>query len=553
MLLKKVFLLGILVSVFSFNSKNMEAKPRGRCASTVAAAAAVQNEDNKIYVVDTNILYHYPELLTDWGERRFIISRTALQEGDRHKGDVQNQERARTAREVGRNLRKLINKQQDNDSYTVDLDKGGSIAFTEVTDQFPFPSGLKRESADDRILALALELQRHNPNKQIVLLTNDNYLANKAFTVGVRFEGAEVKIDAKTAQEMMEGSLSATTDAAGIAALTRLNSLGLEEAYEMGLDREIVPYDNQFVIFHDAKEDHNAPFNFEQAAARIWRFHTTRDGEKVFAPVRRQEIQSLITKSIGIEPLNPEQIMAFDLLVDRRIKLVTLAGTAGTGKTLLTLVAGLAQSSLLLNGKGLFEKIILTRPHQVTGEDMGALPGTIEEKMAPFMGPFRDNFAFIIEQMRIKAARDGLDSLNNGVTGKKAVGKGLSLEDDILSDASPVKEIVARLMKSDFISTEAIAYARGRTWRNSLVIIDEAQNLTPHETMTLLTRAGEGTKIVLLGDLQQIDKRILNRTNNGLIITASKFSGTHLAGHVTLKNGERSELATMAAERLGHR
>lgn len=224
----------------------------------------------------------------------------------------------------------------------------------------------------------------------------------------------------------------------------------------------------------------------------------------------------------GLKHRNKEQLFAFDMLLDPDIKLVTLVGPAGTGKTLLSMAAGLEQ----LRGLGKhnrYEKLIVTRPVQPVGRDIGFLPGTLQEKMEPWVSPIRDN----------------LEQLVPNRTGGK--GKGRPVSDE---------PYLSLLLEHGKIEIEAITFIRGRSIPNAFIVIDEAQNLTLHELKTIITRAGEGTKIVLTGDIEQIDNVHVDVYTNGLTYAAEKFKSHDIAGHVTLCKGERSQLATIASQIL---
>jgi len=226
--------------------------------------------------------------------------------------------------------------------------------------------------------------------------------------------------------------------------------------------------------------------------------------KNVFSPVNT----SYISEVFGIRPKNYEQIFAFDALLDPSIPLVSLVGIAGTGKTLLSVAAGL---KMILESK-FYKKMLVSKPVIPMGKDIGYLPGSIEDKMKPWLQPVYDNLEFLCS-----------------LKGKKV--------DEYLS-------------KKYIIEVEVLSYIRGRSIPNQYIIIDEAQNLTPHEIKTIITRAGEGTKIVLTGDPFQIDNPYLDNSSNGLVYVASKFRGSPLAAHVSMFKGERSELASKAAEIL---
>jgi PhoH-like ATPase len=209
----------------------------------------------------------------------------------------------------------------------------------------------------------------------------------------------------------------------------------------------------------------------------------------------------------GLKPRNKEQIFAIDLLEDKNINVVTLVGKAGCGKTLLAIAAGLSQ----VVEKEIYSRLVVSRPIQPMGRDIGFLPGTMEEKMAPWVAPIRDNLEFLM-------AND--------------------------------KTTLETYLDRGKIEVEALTYIRGRSIANAFIIIDEAQNLTAHELKTILTRVGENTKIILTGDIEQIDNVYLDETSNGLTHAVEKFKSFDISGHITLRKGERSKVATIAAKIL---
>ena len=209
----------------------------------------------------------------------------------------------------------------------------------------------------------------------------------------------------------------------------------------------------------------------------------------------------------GVKPRNKEQIFALDLLKDKNINIVTLVGSAGTGKTLLAIATGLQH---VMEAKH-YKRLVISRPIQPMGRDIGFLPGTMEEKMAPWVAPIQDNLRFLMGNDR---------------------------------------ETLDMYMANGTIEVEALTYIRGRSISDAFIIIDEAQNLTAHELKTILTRVGENTKIVLTGDVEQIDNAYIDETSNGLTHAVEKFKSLDIAGHVTLLKGERSKVATIAAKIL---
>jgi PhoH-like ATPase len=526
--LQKIFvsLLGFFLVLNSFCLADVPRKS-GECARTVKVVSL----NLPIYIIDTNILLSHPNILDELSDKTIIIPRSVIRELDRQKN--LNDDRSRTSRAISIQLRKLLETSKDG---RTDLARGGTLEFAEVSKNFEWPDSLDPKTADDRIIALGLERHALNRESKIIILSNDNNLAILAKSLGLETSLYESSLNSRVSEEILSTPLVVPTLDKNLNYLSEptTTTLSLERAWEFGLPKDIVPHENQFISF-ESQNASNLGFDLQETLSLIWRFHTTSSGKQVFAPVHRKEIMNLV-----IKPRNKEQVMAADLLLDSRIRLVSLSGPAGTGKTLLTLAAGMSQSEIFAK-KAAFKRIILTRPNQVTGSEMGYLPGSLSEKMAPFMGPFKDNFAVFVEAYKREHLR-----IANGI--ERETAKMLSSK-DLVSEKNSVKELVERIM-TEIVSVEAITFSRGRSWDDTLLIIDEAQNLTLHETKTIITRAGEGTKVVLLGDVDQIDNKVLNLLNNGLVITASRFRGKNLAGHVSLTQGERSELATMASELL---
>ncbi|MDB5038754.1 MAG: hypothetical protein JWQ35_2282 [Bacteriovoracaceae bacterium] len=540
------FSLAIFWGLFSSSASAME------CRDGVIEVGDSQ-VDRNIYVVDTNILISEPHLFALLADKHLVIPRTVIEELDRikSKDDV----RSVAARYISATIKRLI--ESSPSLKEIPLAGGGDVTFSEVSNFYKWPDGFNPDKPDHRIVGLARQLQDLNSDRKVVVYTRDNNVSILAKSVALSFQQLTFSVEPKAAKQIFEGPVVVKAKGAQIDKLKKLpdaKSISLQEAANYGLSTDVAFHQNQFVVFDSVENPYNAfKFNLDESLKMVWRYGESKSGEKYLKPVNRAEINNLVMK-----PNNIEQIMAFDLLLDRQIDLVSLTGKAGTGKTLLTLIGGLSQSPLL-DPNSRFDRIILTRPNEVTGKEMGFLPGSLKEKMDPYLGPFEDNFEVIIEAMR-KNAKVRLNPLSfpagkNRNPSKRghsvaSLGKGLAI-DDFLGPTS-IKDMVSRIKDSDFFHIHAIPYSRGRSWRKTLLIIDEAQNLTPLELLTILTRASQGTKVVFLGDVFQIDSKGLNVLNNGLALVSTKFKGKYLAGHVNLVVGERSALATMASEILSH-
>jgi PhoH-like ATPase len=251
---------------------------------------------------------------------------------------------------------------------------------------------------------------------------------------------------------------------------------------------------NTCVFMRDASNpSHTALGRFDGARKEVIALRTPREG------------------LMGVRPRNKEQSWAFDLLMDENIRLVTLVGKAGTGKTLLALAAGLKRTV----EDGMYTRLLVSRPVMPLGRDIGYLPGDVDEKLNPWMQPIFDNLEFLFSTATRKGPRAYAELLENGQ-----------------------------------IQVEPLTYIRGRSLPNQFMIVDEAQNLTPHEVKTIITRSGDGTKIVLTGDPHQIDNPYVDSASNGLTVAADRFRNEKMAGHIVLTKGERSDLAELAANLL---
>jgi PhoH-like ATPase len=275
------------------------------------------------------------------------------------------------------------------------------------------------------------------------------------------------------------------------------------EKLDLLFDGGLVPeegkelYPNQFVTLVD---QHNP------SHTALARYHP---GEKILKPMKRMEVPPW-----GVKPRNREQQFALDLLLDDSVQVVTLVGKAGTGKTLLAIAAGLQQ----VVDEERYNRLLVSRPVMPMGRDLGFLPGDVEEKLRPYMQPIYDNLDFIVAANMEMRRRVSMTS--------------------------------GQLEEGGYLSVEPLTYIRGRSIPNQYIIVDEAQNLTPHEVKTILTRAGDGTKVVLTGDPYQIDNPYVDASTNGLSFLAEHFKGLDLSGHVTLMKGERSRMAELASNLL---
>jgi PhoH-like ATPase len=436
----------------------------------------------KIFVIDTNVLLHDPRAIFSFEDNDVIIPIVVIEELDKFKKGID--EMGRNARQVSRFLDEF--RQKGKLSQGVPLEGGGNLRV-ELNHQSPqlLPNELIATKADNRILATALNLMHdHLP---VVLVTKDTNLRIKADALGLRAEDYES--DTVTLDELYSGE-------AGL-------SVGpgvIDEFYVRGElpPADPKPYPNQFVLIkNSANPSQTALSRYSQQKNSLVPIANTKHGVW------------------GITARNKQQQFALDLLLNDDIRLVTLVGRAGTGKTLLALAAGLEKT---IENRA-FQRLVVSRPVFPLGKDIGYLPGDVEEKLRPWMQPIRDNLDFLM----------GASAVAGRAKGKK----------DLQS-----------LFDLGMIEVEPLTYIRGRSMPNQYLIVDEAQNLTPHEIKTIITRAGEGTKVVLTGDPYQIDNPYIDSSSNGLTFVVDRFKEEPIAGHITLVKGERSDLAELAATLL---
>ncbi len=441
----------------------------------------------KIYVLDTNVLLQDPNAVFSFQDNEIVIPAVVLEELDSKK---------RYVNEIGRNARhvsKLIDgfRQTGKLHEKIALDNGGTLrielnhrSFHQLQEIF------LEKTNDNRILAvaknIAQEEEKKKNGKPVIIVSKDALLRVKADALGLQAEDflndrvVEVDHLYTGAQEVFVNIdlLRIFYETGEISSLDIVNGKPL--------------YPNQFIIMKDELGSSSSGLGIVDETGTM--------------------IKKLITHfdSIwGIKPRNVQQTMAAELLFRQDIQLVTMIGKAGTGKTLLTLAAGLMQTEDMKK----YKKLLVARPIVPVGKDIGYLPGEKQEKLRPWMQPIYDNLEYLFNTKK----PGELDSILAGMGS---------------------------------IEVEALTYIRGRSIPEQFIIIDEAQNLTKHEVKTILTRVGEGSKIVLMGDPQQIDHPYLDEYNNGLTYVLEKFKEQSAAGHIKLVKGERSDLAQLAADIL---
>jgi PhoH-like ATPase len=474
----------------------------------MARKSSKKAETTKLFVLDTNVLMHDPTCLFRFEEHDIYLPIMTLEELDSHKKGMS--EIARNARQVSRTLDEMLALADDIeegiplDEPSKGLASGRLLLQTEAI-SIDLPPALPTSKYDNQILAVVIHLQRRYPKRPVILVSKDINMRIKARSLGLP---AEDYFNDKVLEDtdlLYPGSRALPAD------FWETHGQGMESWKEDGrtyyrVSGPLCPdlLRNEFVYLASEGQP--------EFSAMV-----------VDAAGKQAVLKTLIDYSHpkhavwGITARNREQNFALNLLMDPEIDFVTLLGQAGTGKTLLTLATGLTQ---VLESKR-YAEIIMTRVTVPVGEDIGFLPGSEEEKMAPWMGALEDNLEVLTRNEESGGAFSGEWS----------------------------KAATTDLVRSR-IKVKSLNFMRGRTFLNKFVIIDEAQNLTPKQMKTLITRAGPGTKVVCMGNIAQIDTPYLTEGSSGLTYVVDRFKGWAHSGHVTLQRGERSRLADHAAEVL---
>jgi PhoH-like ATPase len=436
----------------------------------------------KNYIIDTNVLLHDPNSILSFADNSVLVPIEVIEEIDRFKRE--SSELGQNARTVSRMLDAF--RGEGSLSEGVKLPNGGQlkIAFYKNGSSTNGDGGLNGHSVDNRILSLAASIQKAQPKNPTILVSKDINLRIKADALGLAAEDYET--DRVFITDLYTGMMEMTVAPEKVAAFRKAGELGLDSG------KKYCP--NEYCALTDETNPKKAALTKVDAT-----------GTKLIPIIDCRE------GVWGIKPRNREQHFALDALLDDKIKLVTLMGKAGTGKTLLAMAAGLKR---VVNDRE-FRRLIVARPTISMGKELGFLPGSLEEKLAPWMQPIHD-------------ALEMLSDLNMGHDHRRS----------------------GDLMRSGAIVVEALSYIRGRSIANQFMIIDEAQNLTPLEAKTIITRVGSGTKIIFTGDPYQIDNPYVDSSSNGFNYIVSRFRDQAIAAHIELQKGERSELAELAANIL---
>ena len=489
------------------------ARPERAAQESTRPRRAKSTGPAKLFVLDTNVLLHDPMCLFRFEEHDIYLPMIVLEELDGHKKGTT--EVARNGRQMSRTLDALAGAKDADIAKGLRLDTtghrtaGGKLFFQTHALDYTLPTSLPQGKADNQILGVVQSLRDlyakdrpGHPKQEVVLVSKDINMRVKARALGLAADDYQNDKTLEDGDLLYAGSLALPPDF-----WTKQSKT--VESWQSGsstfyrISGPIVPnlYINQFVYFEAPGEP--------SMYARVTEI---RDKTAVLKTLK--DYASAKNAVWGVATRNREQNFAMNLLMDPEIDFVTLTGTAGTGKTLMALASGLTQ---VLHDRR-YTEIIMTRATVSVGEDIGFLPGTEEEKMGPWMGALDDNLEFL-------AKGDGGGA---GEWGRAATNE---------------------LIRSR-IKIKSMNFMRGRTFLNKYVIIDEAQNLTPKQMKTLITRAGPGTKIICMGNLAQIDTPYLTEGSSGLTFAVDKFKGWPHSGHITLARGERSRLADFASEVL---
>lgn len=459
----------------------------------------VASANKKTYVLDTNVLLSDPNSIFSFDEHELIIPLAVLEELDRHKSRPD---------EVGKNARHVSRTLDDMRStgylfHGVKLHNGGTLRIASI-DQ-TVVNDLPVELRDAKVDNMLIAFMRSLANKEnAVLVSKDINVRIKCDSLGIKCEDYLKLRVADDPQKFFRGVEVVEVDEELIDYFYVNGKLELPE--QVLHPSKLCP--NQIVILKHTVDGQTSKSAITKCV----------EPNQPLVPITK------IEHAFGLKPRNKEQAFSLDLLFDDKIKLLTLVGPSGCGKTLLVLAAALEQ----LKGVGdpsvaKYDKLIVSRPVQPVGKDIGFLPGTLEEKMDPWIAPIRDNLNFLMDHKRNRKKQGNQDKNN---------------------------AYLQIMQEKGLIEIEAITFIRGRSIPNALIVIDEAQNLSMHELKTIITRAGDNTKIVLTGDIEQIDNVHVDVFTNGLSYAVEKFKDYSIAGHVTLLKGERSELATLASKIL---
>ena len=433
---------------------------------------------NKTLVLDTNVYLTEVNALFSFGRSDIAIPSIILDEIDKHK------HRQDTAGYNARMMNRILDSLRRKGSLYegVNLGRGKGKVFAAQYDPRYMPAGMALDDSDNKIIAIALKIKLEG--RDVAVISRDLNMRVKCDAFGLECHDYQPQKVIRSVEKLYDGMETVEVDERFIDRFYANEEIFLPEEVSSKL------FPNHFLVLKDSTNK-SAVCRFTNLKSPLRKVYTYKD-------------------IWGLSAKNKEQQFAMDLLFDQKVDIISLTGQAGTGKTLIAAACGLEQVLNTTSNQGGYDKLIITRPVQPMGRDIGFLPGTLEEKMMPWVAPIRDNLEYLFGD------RTALDMH----------------------------------MDQGTVEIEAMTYIRGRSISNAFMIVDEAQNLTPHELKTIITRVGHGTKLVLTGDIQQIDNSYVDAVSNGLTYAVEKFKKYDISGHVTLTKGERSALATLASEIL---
>ena len=444
---------------------------------------AMLNHAQKLFVLDTNVILHDSNCIRNFQEHDVAIPITVLEELDKFKRG--NEDINFQARQFLRDLDQLTGDLLSTTGAPLGSGRGGVRVILGAEQDVRIASAFLQNTPDHRILNTAASLQKERPARKVILVSKDTNLRVKAKGIGV------------LAQDYTSDKIES------------FDKLYMGKRVVENVDADVISgfYTGSGVVSAEAVTDVQDPIANENFVLRA--------GSKSVLASFKAATNSFVRVEkktcYGISPRNAEQSFAVNALLDDDIRLVTLAGTAGTGKTLLALAAA-------LECRQQYRQILLARPVvPLSNRDLGFLPGDISDKLDPYMQPLYDNLTVIRHQFH---------------------------------ESSPAAQRIQEMRESEKLLVTPLAYIRGRSLQKIFFIVDEAQNLTPHEIKTIITRAGEGTKIIFTGDIRQIDQPYLDALSNGLSYLINRMVGQSIFAHITLEKGERSALADLASELL---
>jgi PhoH-like ATPase len=434
------------------------------------------------YVIDTSVYLTDHDSINRFGKHDIIIPLKVLEEIDKHK------KRQDVVGSNARNIVRFLDSLRESGTLHdgVSLGEGKGTVYVKGYNSDFIPADLDKKNADHIIIATALT-ERESSEEDVILVTRDIQLRVICDSLGLKCEGYESDQVVSTGDKLYDGFIEISVPDSIIDDFYEKQPIFIDDMLTGGVPL----HDNQFILL-------SSEIDAKKTALAFFEWYDK--------PIR--EIVRHKSGIWGVKARNKEQSFALDMLLNPNVPLVSVVGKAGAGKTLLALAAGLEQ---VIGSEAIYKRLIVARPVQPLGRDIGFLPGTMEEKTIPWLMPIQDNLQFL------------------------------------MGDDRTALELY---IEKGVIEIEALTYIRGRSISNAFILIDESQNLSAHEIKTIITRVGENTKIVFTGDIEQIDNVYVDATTNGLSYVVEKMKDQEISGHITLRKGERSRVASIAAKIL---